>query len=110
MIFQMFPHPMCSFPPEYYGGLGAAIGVMHRSNILGKHEAKLKVSSAGKAHSAQYNMSMVISLGGTTAQSIRSDKGHQSLTTAPTGNEWFGSFFTGLWVRVGDRRRQYAAI
>jgi hypothetical protein len=55
-------------------------------------------------------MSMASALGGSTAQSVRSDKGHQALTTALTDTEWFGRLMTGLRARVGERRRQDAAI
>jgi hypothetical protein len=34
----------------------------------------------------------------------------QALTTAPTDTEWFGCFMTCLRARVGERRRQDAAI
>ena len=85
--FQNFPYPMDPLPPEYDGGRQASIGVMHRSNRTGKHEAKLKFSSARKAISMHYNMFVESALGGETDQSICSDKGHQYLTTAPTNTE-----------------------
>jgi hypothetical protein len=108
--FQMFPKPMGPFPPDYDGGMRAAIGLLHRSKRPEKHEDKLKFSSARKTRSVHSNMSMASALGGATAQSVRSDKGHQALTTAPTDAEWFGRFMTGLRARVGERRRQDAAI
>ena len=46
-------------------------------------------------------MSVASALGGATAQYVRSDKGHQSLTTAPTYTEWFGRFMKGLREGVG---------
>ena len=61
--FQMFPQPMDPFPPEYDGGIRAGIGVMHRSNRLGKHEAKLKFYSACKALSMRSNMFVASALG-----------------------------------------------
>jgi hypothetical protein len=82
--FQMFPKPMGPFPPDYDGGVRAAIGVLHRSNRPEKHEDKLKFSSARNARSVHSNMFMASALGGANAQSVRSDKGHQALTTAPT--------------------------
>ena len=108
--FQMFPQPMGSFPPEYDGGVRVAIGVLHRSNRPGKHESKLKFSSSHKAQSVHSNIFVVSALGVATVQYVRSEKGHKSLTTAPTDTEWFGSFMTVLWERVGERRRQVAAI
>jgi hypothetical protein len=55
-------------------------------------------------------MCMASALGGATVQYVRSDKGHQALTTAPTDTEWFGRFMTGLRARIGEIRRQDAAI
>jgi hypothetical protein len=72
--------------------------------VPGKHESKLKLSSARKARSVHSYMFMASVLGGATAQYVRSDKGHQALTTAPTDKEWFGCFMTGLRARVGERR------
>ena len=107
---QMFPQSMGPFPPEYDGGTLEAIGVLHSSSRTVKHEPKLKLSSAHKAKYVHSNMFMSIALGGATAQSIRSDKGRQYLTTAPIDNEWFGCFMTGLRVCVGERRRQDAEV
>ena len=78
---------MGPFPPEYDGGMKAAIGRMHRSNIPGKNEAKLKFSSARKSQSVHSNMFMKSALGGATAQYVRSDKGHQYLATTQTYTE-----------------------
>jgi hypothetical protein len=75
---------MGPFPPGYDGGMRLAIGVLHRYNRPEKHEGKLKFSSARKARSVHSNMFMASTLGGATVQSLRSDKGHQALTTAPT--------------------------
>jgi hypothetical protein len=80
--FQMSPQHMVPFPPDYDGGMRAAIGVLHRSNRPVKHENKLKFSSARKARSVHSNMFMEIALGGATAQYR-----HQALTTAPTNTE-----------------------
>ena len=108
--FKMFPQPMVQFPPEYEGGMRAAIGFLYRSNRTGKHKSKLRFSSSRQARSVHSNMFMTSALGRETVQYIRSDKGHQSLTTAPTDTEWFGNFMTGLRARVGDRRCQDATI
>jgi hypothetical protein len=56
--FQMFPTPVGPFPPNYDGGVRAAIGVLHRSNRPGKHEDKLNFFSVRKARSVHSNMSM----------------------------------------------------
>ena len=76
--FKMSPQPICPFPPEYDGGTQEAIGMIHRSNRPGKHEAKLKFSSAHKERSVHSNMFMASELRGATAQPIYIDKGHQS--------------------------------
>jgi hypothetical protein len=34
--FCMFPHPMGPFPPRYEGGNRAAIGILYRTNLLGR--------------------------------------------------------------------------
>jgi hypothetical protein len=49
--FEMFPKPMGPFPPAYDGGIRAAIGILSRSNRLGRHEVKKKFSSSRKARS-----------------------------------------------------------
>jgi hypothetical protein len=48
--------------------------------------------------------------GGATAQAIRSDRGHRAIACAPTYSEWFSRFMTGLKSRIGERRKQDAAI
>jgi hypothetical protein len=53
---------------------------------------------------------MASALGGATSKSVRSDKGHQALTAGPTDTEWLNRFMTGLRARIGERRRQDAAI
>jgi hypothetical protein len=110
IIFKCSPSLWAYSRLTVMGGVRAAIGVLHRSNRPSKHKDKLKFSSARKARSVHSNMCMTSALGGATAQSVRSDKGHKALTTAPTDTEWFGRFMTGLRARVGERRRQDAAI
>jgi hypothetical protein len=82
--FDMFPKPMGPFPPDYDGGIRAAIGILSRSNRPGRHEEKQKFSSSRKARSVHANVFMASALGGATSKSVRSDKGHQALTSAPT--------------------------
>jgi hypothetical protein len=53
---------------------------------------------------------MASALGGATSKSVRSEKGHQALKSAPTGTEWFNRFMMGLRAHIGERRRQDAAI
>jgi hypothetical protein len=53
---------------------------------------------------------MASALGGATSKSVRSDTGHQALTSAPTDSEWLNHFMTGLRARIGKRRRQDATI
>jgi hypothetical protein len=53
---------------------------------------------------------MASAQGGATSKAIRSDKGQSTLSAAPTDTEWFCRFMTGLCSRIGERRRQDAAI
>jgi hypothetical protein len=76
MIFKCSPRLWVHSRLTMMGGMRAAIGVLRRSNRPEKHEDKLKFSSARKARSVHSNMSMASALGGATAQSVRSDKGH----------------------------------
>jgi hypothetical protein len=108
--FDMFPKPMGPFPPDYDGGFHTTIGILSRINRLGRHEEKQKLSSSRKARSVHANVFMASDLGGAISKSVRSNKGHQSFTSPPTDTEWFNRFTTGLWARIGERRRQDAAI
>jgi hypothetical protein len=108
--FTMFPEPPGPFPTQYDGGMRAAIGILHRTNLAGRHEARHKYSSARKAQSVQANIYIAHAGGGATAQAIRSVRGHRAIACAPTDSEWFSHFMTGLKSRIGERRKQDAAI
>jgi hypothetical protein len=108
--FKIFPTPMGPFPTHYDGGIRAAIGTICHTNRPGKHEAKQTYSSAHKARSVHANIHLASGLGGATSQAIRSDKGHQPISNTPTESEWFNHFMTGLQSRIGERRKQDAAI
>jgi hypothetical protein len=88
----------------------AAIGILHRTNLAGRHEATQKYASARKARSVHANIYMARAGGGATAQATRSDHGHRAIACAPTDSEWFSRFMTGLKSRIGERRKQDAAI
>jgi hypothetical protein len=87
---------MGPFPTNYDGGVRAAIGITCHTNMPSNHEAKQKYSSARKARSVNTNIYLASGLDGETPQSIRSDKGHQPISNAPTDSEWFNHFMTGL--------------
>jgi hypothetical protein len=88
----------------------AAIGILYRKNLPGHDEIKQKFSSARKARSVHANMFMASDQGGATSKDIRSDKGQKTLSATQTDTEWFCRFMTGLRSRIGERRRQDAAI
>jgi hypothetical protein len=49
--------------------------------------------------------------GGATDQAIRSDRGHRAIAAcSPEDSEWFSRLMTGLKSRIGERRKQDAAI
>jgi hypothetical protein len=55
-------------------------------------------------------MFMASAQGDATSNAIQSDKGHNILYAAPTDTKWFCRFMMGLRSRIGERRRQDAAI
>jgi hypothetical protein len=83
---------------------------LYQTNLPGRDEIKQKISSARKARSVHANMFMASAQGGATSKAIRIDKGHKTLSAAPTDTEWFCRFMTGLRSRIGERHRQDAAI
>jgi hypothetical protein len=83
---------------------------LYRTNLPGRDEIKQKFSSARKAHSVHANMFMASAQGGATSKAIRSDKGHKTLSAAPTDTKWICRSTMGLRSRIGERRRQDAEI
>lgn len=105
----MFPKPG-PFSRQYNPGMGAAVGVLRRSQKPGRHEETLKYSSALNArdvHSVLYAASAAAADGDLV---WRSEKTLHTLTQYPTDSAWFNSFVTGFRARVGERRKQDAAI
>ncbi len=107
--FQMF-QPMGPYGAFYDSGIRTALGVLWRSQKPGRHEEKQKYSSARKAwtvHTDVYRAS-ARAIEGTLVW--RSERGRFVATTAPSDSEWFASFMSGFRSRVGERRKQDAAI
>ena len=91
----MFPTSSVPFPTYYDGVMRADLGVLTRSNRLGKHEAKQK-KSAQNARSVHANIYMASAYGVATLQVIWRDKGIQFMAISPTYSEWFTRFMTGI--------------
>jgi hypothetical protein len=94
----------------YDSGMKAAIGILWRSQRKGNHEAKMKYSSVRKAralHTDYFNASVK---GAKGTMVSRSDRARFVATKAPTDSIWFNNFITGFKARVGERRKQDAAI
>jgi hypothetical protein len=107
--FSMF-EPPGPFSRGYDSGMRAAIGVLSRSQRPGLHERTLKFSSARKArtlHTDLYNASV---RGAEGSLVWRSDRARFAATKAPSDTTWFNAFMTGFRARVGERRKQDAAI
>lgn len=107
--FQMFK-PHGPFSRGYESGLREAIGILWRSQRPGRHEAKLKFSAVRKAR-AMFTDVFGASAAGVEGTLVwRSDKTRFAATEAPTDSAWFVRFMAGFKVRVGERRKQDAAI
>ena len=107
--FQMF-EPLGPFGLAYDSGMGAALGILMRSQQPGRHEAKMKFSAARKARSVHTNVYNASAKGVEGTLVWRSEKTHFVATTAPTDTGWFTSFMAGYKARVGERRKQDAAL
>ena len=106
----MFPTSPGPFPTYYYGGTQSALGVLTRSNLPGKHEAKKNVLFARKAMSLHANIYMSSASGGATSQVIRSDKRLKFMDIYPTDSDWFTGFMTDLRSRIVEHINQDAVI
>lgn len=107
--FDMFPPPG-PMPTTYESGMKAAVGILYRSTKPGRHEKTLKYSSVRKArslHTDVYNASARATEG---AMVWRSDRARFIATRAPTESAWFERFMIGFRARIGERRKQDAAI
>jgi hypothetical protein len=107
--FRMF-EPMGPFGRHYDSGMRSAIGILVRSQKPGLHEDTMKFSSVRKArslHTDMYNASAKAVEG---AMVWRSERARFVTTKAPTDTAWFNAFMNGYRARVGERRKQDAAI
>ena len=107
--FPMFG-PLGPFGIAYESGLRAAIGVLWRSQQPGRHEAKMKFSSARKARALHTDVYNASARGVEGALVWRSDRTRFVATAAPSDSGWFNCFMVGFKARVGERRKQDAAI
>lgn len=107
--FQMFG-PMGPFSSTYDSGIRAALGVLWRSQKPGRHEAKQKFSSVRKARSVHTDVYRASAKGAEGTIVWRSEKQRFVATEAPSDSEWFSAFMAGFRSRVGERRKQDAAI
>jgi hypothetical protein len=107
--FQMF-EPIGPFGRTYDSGIKAAIGILVRSQRKGLHEEKMKFSSVRKAralHTDVYNASAKSAEGSLV---WRSDRARFVATKSTTDTAWFNAFMSGYHARVGERRKQDAAL
>jgi hypothetical protein len=107
--FEMFA-PMGPFGRDYQSGMSAAIGILVRSQRPGRDEEKLKFSSARKARTVHTNVYAASARGADGSMVWRSERTRFVATTSPTETTWFNLFMTGVRARMGERRKQDAAI
>jgi hypothetical protein len=107
--FTMFDS-LGPFSRNYNSGMKAAIGILSRSQRQGQHEAKMKYSSVRKARSLHTDFYNASAKGVEGTLVWRSDRARFVATEAPTDSAWFNCFMTGFKARVGERRKQDAAI
>jgi hypothetical protein len=107
--FQMFK-PLGPFAANYQSGIGAAIGLLRKSQRAGRHEDTIKYSSVRKARSVHTNVYQASAVAAAEAIVFRSEKTRMVATSAPTDSAWFMAFMTGYRARVGERRKHDAAI
>jgi hypothetical protein len=107
--FDMF-EPPGFFSEKYASGMKAAVGVLARSQKPGRHEAKLKFSSARKARTVHTDVYQAMARAVEKALVWRSERTRFVATESPTDSAWFNAFMTGFKSRVGERRKQDAAI
>jgi hypothetical protein len=107
--FQMF-ESLGPFGRTYDSGMRAAIGVLARSQRKGVHEEKLKFSSVRKARALHTDVFHTSAKSAEGSLVWRSDRARFVATKAPTDTTWFNAFMKGYHARVGERRKQDAAI
>jgi hypothetical protein len=107
--FDMF-EPPGHFSIGYRSGMKAAIGVLVRSQKSGRHEAKMKYSSARKARTVHTDVWQASARAVEKMLVWRSERSRFIATDAPTDSVWFNAFMAGTKARVGERLKQDAAI
>jgi hypothetical protein len=95
---------------KYASGMKAAVGVLARSQKPGRHEAKLKFSSARKVRTVHTDVYQAMAQAVEKALVWRLERTRFVATESPTDSAWFNAFMTGFKSRVGERRKQDAAI
>ena len=107
--FPMF-NPLGPFGIAYDSGMRTAIGILSQSQRPGRDEAKMKFSSVRKARAVHTDVFNASARGVEGALVWRSDRTRFVATTAPSDAGWFNSFMVGFKARVGERRKQDAAL
>ena len=104
--------PPCGpFPAHHDFGMRVAVGVLEKSLQAGRHEATTKFSNVRKITSLHTNMHKSSPLGATSSTLIlRAEKKRLYSTQSPHDSDFFTMFLAGLRARVGERRKQVAAI
>lgn len=107
--FPMFG-PLGPFGIAYESGMRTAIGVLWRSQQPGRHEAKMNFSSARKARAVHTDVYNASARGVEGAPIWRSERTRFFATAAPSDSVWLNCFMVGCKARVGEHRKQDAAI
>jgi hypothetical protein len=103
--------PRGPFPAHHDFGMRMAIGVLEKSLQAGRHEATTKFSNVRKITSLHTNMYKSSALGAASSTLIlRAEKKRLYSTQSPHDGDFFTMFMAGLRARVGERRKQDAAI
>jgi hypothetical protein len=105
--FEMFPS-LGPFGRDYQSGMGAAIGILARSQRPGRDEDKIKFSSVRKARTVHTKVYTASAKGAEGSMSWRSEKTRFVATKSPTETTFFNLFMTGLRARLGERSKQDA--
>jgi hypothetical protein len=102
--------PHGPFPRSYDGGMRAAIGVLMKSQKAGRHEEKIKYSTARQERSIYTNMFKLSAIGHTQTLFIRTDKRRLIASSNPTDSEFFTLFLKTFESRVGQRVKRDRAV
>jgi hypothetical protein len=103
--------PRGPFPAHHDFGMRMAIGVLEKSLKAGRHEATTKFSNVRKITSLHTNMYKSSALGAASGTLVlRAEKKRLYSTQSPHESDFFIMFMAGLRARVGERRKQDAAI